>query len=92
MTKMKHNFNKIKSGFLGILVFLAISFITEKVSAQKSDTLKVGTTSWTCPAGVNSVQIECWGGGGSGGGISFCRFAGGCSGGGLSAWILTSPG
>ena len=27
-----------------------------------------GTTTWTCPAGVNTLQVECWGGGGAGGG------------------------
>ena len=26
-----------------------------------------GATTWTCPAGVTSVQVECWGGGGAGG-------------------------
>jgi len=26
-----------------------------------------GTTSWICPAGVTSIQVECWGGGGAGG-------------------------
>ncbi|MEI8273739.1 MAG: alpha/beta hydrolase [Paludibacter sp.] len=68
MSKIKHNSKKIKSGFLGLLVLLSISFMGTNVSAQKSDTIKVGTTSWVCPAGVYSVQIECWGGGGAGGG------------------------
>jgi len=26
-----------------------------------------GTVSWTCPPGVTSVRVECWGGGGAGG-------------------------
>jgi Alginate lyase/Immunoglobulin domain/Glycine-rich domain len=26
-----------------------------------------GTTTWTCPVGVTSIQVECWGGGGAGG-------------------------
>jgi len=26
-----------------------------------------GTTNWTCPAGVTTIQVECWGGGGAGG-------------------------
>jgi hypothetical protein len=26
-----------------------------------------GTTTWTCPAGVTAIQVECWGGGGAGG-------------------------
>jgi choice-of-anchor C domain-containing protein len=28
---------------------------------------RAGTSSWTCPAGVTSIQVECWGGGGAGG-------------------------
>ena len=68
MNKIKHNSKHIKSKFLGILVFLTLSFMAINLSAQKSDTLKVGTTSWVCPVGVNSIQVECWGGGGAGGG------------------------
>lgn len=26
-----------------------------------------GTMTWTCPSGVTSLQVECWGGGGAGG-------------------------
>ena len=29
-----------------------------------------GTTSWICPEGVTSIQVECWGGGGAGGSSS----------------------
>lgn len=29
-----------------------------------------GTTTWTCPTGVTSAIVRCWGGGASGGGIS----------------------
>lgn len=29
-----------------------------------------GTYSWTCPAGVTSIQVEAWGGGGAGGGCA----------------------
>ena len=68
MSKIKHISNNIKPVLLGVLIFLSISFMATKVSAQKSDTLKVGTTSWTCPTGVYSIQVECWGGGGAGGG------------------------
>ena len=30
-----------------------------------------GNGTWTCPAGVTSVTVECWGGGGSGGGLTY---------------------
>ncbi|MDR3634356.1 MAG: carboxypeptidase-like regulatory domain-containing protein [Isosphaeraceae bacterium] len=39
-----------------------------------------GDTTWTCPAGVTSVQVECWGGGGAGSSL-----AGGGAGGGAYA-------
>lgn len=43
-----------------------------------------GTFNWTCPAGVFSVQVECWGGGGGGGQESFGFVGGGGGGGGYS--------
>ncbi len=44
---------------------------------------------WTCPAGVNSVTVECWGGGGAGGGnTSYSDGAGGGGGGSYSRSIL----
>ncbi|OAQ38277.1 hypothetical protein A5893_15935 [Pedobacter psychrophilus] len=32
-----------------------------------SDLIFNSSTTWTCPSGVNSVEVECWGAGGSGG-------------------------
>src|SRR5665213_1219182 len=29
-----------------------------------------GTYTWTCPAGVTSVNVQCWGAGGAGGGVT----------------------
>src|ERR1035441_2608639 len=40
-----------------------------------------GTYTWTAPAGVTSVQVECWGPGGNGGGQSYSYSAGGGGGG-----------
>jgi len=31
------------------------------------DTVTAPGFTWTCPAGVTSIQVECWGGGGAGG-------------------------
>ena len=45
--------------------------LTGLVPAAWADTASyttAGNFTWTCPAGVTSVQVECWGGGGAGGG------------------------
>lgn len=49
-------------------------------SQQVSVTLPLGTTTWTPPTGVTSIQVEAWGGGGGGGGST--SSAGRCGGGG----------
>lgn len=36
-------------------------------TAQTTETFTSGTASWTVPAGVTSITVECWGGGGGGG-------------------------
>ncbi len=40
-----------------------------------------GTSTWTCPAGVTSIKVEAWGGGGSGGSTSTGGLGGGGAGG-----------
>lgn len=42
------------------------------------------STTWTCPAGVTSVQIECWGAGGGSGGAGDAGASGGGGGGAYS--------
>jgi Alginate lyase/Immunoglobulin I-set domain len=57
-----------------------------------------GSTNWLCPAGVTSVQVECWGGGGAGGGAvrtsTGNAFAGGGAGGAYTRAnsIIVNPG
>lgn len=46
-----------------------------------TDTI-TSTQTWTCPAGVTSVDVECWGGGGGGGGAYGSSNSGGGGGGG----------
>lgn len=45
-----------------------------------------GNYSWTCPAGVTTIDVECWGAGGGGGG-SGSATGGGGSGGGSGAYV-----
>jgi len=40
------------------------------------------STSWTCPVGLTSVQVQCWGGGGAGGSSTNNSSSGGGGGGG----------
>lgn len=64
--------------------------------SQTTDTYATaGTYTWTCPAGVTSVTVECWGGGGGGGfGRATNGAAGGGGGGGAyaSSVITVTPG
>lgn len=51
-----------------------------------------GSSTWTCPANVSSVQVECWGGGGAGGsaqrtgGSGTVQYGGGGAGGAYSMY------
>jgi len=65
-SEIRKNIQRI-FGFIIVLI-INILLVSNSLFAQKTDTLKVGTTTWSCPAGVYAVQVECWGGGGSGGG------------------------
>ena len=52
------------------------------------------TTTWVAPAGVTSVDVECWGGGGGGGQCSSgtCSGGGGAGGAYAKATISVTPG
>ena len=57
---------------------------SEIASAAGTNITAAGAGSWTCPAGVTSVQVEAWGGGGGGGGaqkIGVNSYGGGGGGG-----------
>lgn len=72
---------------------LNLLFATVLFAQNKNDILTTGT-SWTAPAGVTSITVECWGGGGGGGaarkisGSGNVRASGG-GGGGYSRKIFT---
>lgn len=69
-------------GWLVIWQESGISFDLRKVYAV-SDTF-ASTSIWNAPNGIYSVSVECWGGGGSGGGLTtnrtVCRGGGGAGG------------
>ena len=81
MSKIKHNVMKINLIVSGLILFLT-QFGIVNLNAQSVVTLTT-ETSWTCPSGVNTIQIECWGAGGGGGGAtsSAGRAGGGGAGG-----------
>ena len=67
-----------------LVAFLFLAGLPNLSFGQTTATFStVGTTTWTCPAGVTSVQVECWGGGGAGGGVANVKYilAGGGAGG-----------
>jgi hypothetical protein len=57
----------IKKNVAPLIVLLLL--LSGSVNAQITQTY-TSTTTWLCPAGVFSVQVECWGAGGGGGGAS----------------------
>ena len=51
-----------------IVVATSVLSLTSPLASADTATFNtVGTFNWVCPAGVTSVQVECWGGGGAGG-------------------------
>jgi hypothetical protein len=54
---------------LPFLLFLFLLATISKLSAQVSQTF-TGTGTWTCPIGVTTVTVQCWGAGGAGGGVT----------------------
>ena len=59
-------------------------FFFGTANAQIVETFTSSTT-WTCPVGVTSIQVECWGAGGAGGSASAATSSGNRSGGGGGA-------
>ena len=51
-----------------LIVFSTLLLFVLRLSAQTviTDTT-AGSSTWTCPAGVTSITVECWGAGGGGG-------------------------
>ena len=73
-----------------ILTALAINTTAQTVVTFPS------TTTWTCPVGVTSIKVECWGAGGAGGGTNTVAstYSGGGGGGAytLNNTVAVTPG
>ncbi len=74
-----------------LFAFTAFLFFTLRLSAQTviTDTT-AGPSTWTCPAGVTSITVECWGAGG-GGGFAMYQYTAAGSGAGGSYINYTMP-
>ena len=73
--------------FKAALVFLFFVFgIGNNVFGQATtvSASTAGTYTWTCPPGVTSVSVSCWGAGGAGGGINTTGVNRAAGGGGVS--------
>lgn len=73
-----------------------VNLLFPYVPSRTVITYTSGSGTWTCPAGVTSVIVECWGGGGGGGYSTGCTnvaVAGGGGGGAYSTGIIAvTPG
>jgi hypothetical protein len=52
------------------LVLVIIILLIPFINFSQTTVAFTSTTTWTCPYGVTTVTVKCWGGGGSGGGTS----------------------
>jgi len=78
-TLIKYNFILV-----ALLLLSLISF-----GQTSTQTFTVSST-WTCPSGVTSVQVECWGGGGAGGSAMGTTSYRGSAGGGAGGTYVRS--
>lgn len=102
---MLTNAQSVDAGKYSVVVTNAFGAITSSVATLTfivSDTnVFTASGTWTCPANVFSVQVECWGGGGAGGSalrtpdVSSVQYGGGGAGGAyarLNAYPVTPGG
>ncbi len=78
---------KITEQLFALTAFVAFSLIAVLGVGQTTDTYSTaGTHYWTCPDGVTSITVECWGAGGGGG----IKSGSGGGGGGGGAYAKTT--
>ncbi|WP_395049927.1 T9SS sorting signal type C domain-containing protein [Flavobacterium sp.] len=78
-----------------LLMVLFFSLFGNTLIAQTQTFTTPGTTTWTCPAGVTSINVEAWGGGGAGASVgngSNGGFGGGGGGAYASSLMSVIPG
>ena len=63
----KLNIQKKFSKFFSMILVLLFVLVNNGYAQTYST---AGTYQWTCPAGVTSVQVQCWGAGGGGAGAT----------------------
>ena len=63
------------------------SGIANYTATNRGTVAFITSGTWTCPAGVTSVQVECWGGGGAGGSATKISTTSGGGGGGGGAYV-----
>jgi hypothetical protein len=81
---------KQKIRYLLMILALYIGLNIQVLHSQNSQTWSIpGTFSWTCPAGVTSVNVECWGGGGGGSYVDFTTGGGGGGGGAYATRVVS---
>lgn len=61
---------------------LCLILVSSYTSWGQTTYSAAGTTSWLCPPGLTTIQVEAWGGGGGGGGVISTQSAAGGGGGG----------
>ena len=81
---MSHALRRLKSAARPVSsVFIACLFaVFAALPASAVDVTIPGSGTWTAPAGVTSITIECWGAGGGGGMDTNSNNGGGGGGGG----------
>jgi len=81
--QLKPKLSKPNGNFYS-LIWLVLLLFMNNANAQIVQPFTTSTT-WRCPSGVTSIQVECWGAGGAGGSASAASSSGNRSGGGGGA-------
>jgi len=83
------NAQRVNEGSYSVVVTNAYGATTSASAAlttllviQSDVFTTAGSTNWICPANVNSIRVECWGGGGAGGSAKMPGISGTGTGGG----------
>ena len=90
-------FEKSRKYNLSLFLLLTVFFLKSNFLIAQTIVPFTSTTTWTCPVGVTSATIECWGAGGGGGNASHngnnqSRAGGGAGGAYATSVITVTPG